>query len=232
MSIKSLLCGIAGDYELFGIPVCFIQESEEPSSPWIKVASLITHPHIYTLFHEMGHALAFRLLSGKTPDVNIFLSNAPFVIGGQIDTPLFFPQQSLKSWQWCVIEAAGPITGIAFSQARLLVAKIFAKYLPKLALISQFLELASTYSIWYEQMTVFHSILEGDDGDFGRIQKRGKIPLLLAMAAFVSQQALTAFFGRKILLATTIPSAYTMTVLILAKMISAIRKNSSTSDLH
>src|SRR5580700_9061983 len=130
--LKSILFGCEGSYNIFGMPVKF--ESELPShlappgleradlisqlarksinnvSSWvIQGYTLVAQVWAHTFVHEMSHALAYKILTGKNAEV--YLYRGGFVCGRTVYPP---EGVNLVDWERTIINIAGPLGNIAF----------------------------------------------------------------------------------------------------------------------
>jgi hypothetical protein len=200
--LKSILFGCEGSYNIFGTQVEF--ESELPSHlipPNLKGVGLIsqlafkcvqsnafrwvTQGYAHVFVHEMSHALAFKILTGKNSKVIFFTK---LLLGRNIWPP---EVENLVDWKRTVINVAGPMGNIAFSTCKLIAATALKSYL----YWPVSLALGSGAVIWIsgELFYAYVSASKNDTGDFGCIARRSNTHLALASTVIVNQLALGTF---------------------------------------
>lgn len=205
--LKSVLFGDEGAYNIFGIQVKF--ENEVPSHyslVSLEGAGLISkmalkclssdafrwitqgYAHVFT--HEMGHALACKLLTNQNSTVHVIKSTCE---GGTT-----FPSGlvNMADWKKTIVDVSGPFGNIAFSSCKLLAATSLKNYLSWPIALT----LGSGGVIWIsgELLYAYVSASNRNAGDFGKIAGRGDTHLALASAALVSQAALGIFAAIKL----------------------------------
>lgn len=210
--IKSIILGSEGAYNLFGTKINF-EKSDAPIYSFaastlnsnyssMKVAHFadrclnsqsfiwITQGSAHTLAHELGHAMAAKLILGVNSEIKI-CSDA--CLG---ETTLPSKYDFASRWKRTFIEVAGPMSNIAFSNCKLIAAALLTNSVSwPVTLV-----LGSTAAIWIagELYYAGTSALAKDHGDFGSIARRGKVPLCLASTALVSECALGLFAAYKL----------------------------------
>ena len=203
---KSVLFGYEGSYNIFGTKVKF--ENKLPSHltpPSLDGAGVvsqlafkflksnafhwITQSNLHLFVHEMSHALACKVLTGQTSEVNFFYKR-----GGYNQLP---PAVNYASdWKKTAIDIAGPMGDITLSTCKLVAATALKSYLSWPIALA----LGSGAVIWMsgELLYAYVSASKRDGGDFGCIARRGNAHLVLASAALISQCALGIFAAIKL----------------------------------
>jgi hypothetical protein len=204
--LKSLIFGSEGSYHVLGIPVDF--RKKESSDPFTTEASgidLIFKPieheagfiskladkcfnglaraYMHTAVHEMGHAIAYKLFSGDTPNIVVYSDQGS---EGYTHSQWI---NCLPAWQRNIVSAAGALGNVAFSSCELATAFALKRYCGPLALV---LGSGAAASIAQDLIYSIHSTIKQDDGDFGKIAQSNKTHLALAGAALVGECALAA----------------------------------------
>lgn len=204
--IKSVMFGSEGSYSFFGIQTTFEKSTPADFSNDFRGASLIsyaanvcinsqvfrytTQGYLHVFVHEMGHALSYKLLTGKNSIIRIFQKTCTGTT--QHSIPLYrFPK-----WKVTIIGVTGPIGNIAFSTCKLLAAIAFKNFLTLPIAVT--LGVGSVIWISGELLYAFTSAINKDSGDFHQISYMGKPYLALASAALISQAALSIFVAIKL----------------------------------
>lgn len=129
--IKSLIFGSNGTYNVFGIPVEFIDLSNKNAGKEDKISKYAKHvifqPHIHSFVHEMGHVLAHRVLLNKNPPPRVRIYNE----GG---TTSYSNKPPISSMHKSLITAAGPVVGMTFASCRLLAGLASSRYILSISL--------------------------------------------------------------------------------------------------
>lgn len=175
MSIKIRFSELNIDYDLrngggpIGAVAHFILSS--------KIFNLLTLGWLHTLVHEMGHAVAYKILTGEGSTITLCYNScygSTAHDGSAVNSPI------KETW----ILLSGPLANIIFSSV--LIVGIFAltQYLPMAKEVSLGLRIAITANgaIWMigELFYAAVSVSQKDDGDFGRIAKEHWLHLTLS----------------------------------------------------
>jgi hypothetical protein len=184
--IKSLFMGSPGAYDVGGVKVNF-EESPRADGDKPKLLKnrfldsrlfrLVSGDALHTFVHEMGHAIAYKLIiPGCTPVVTINET------GGATQA------KNRTGWRNTVINLAGPLANMVFSGGKLAVAAAIRQgYLgTPLAIV---LGGGALCHMALELGYACASARDGD-GDFGDIANEGPKHLALASTALIGQTAL------------------------------------------
>ena len=144
-----------------------------------RIFSLLTLGHLHTLVHELGHAVAYRIITGG--DATIQLSTKS-CYGSTLFHP--GPRQS-SSWGITWIALSGPLADAIFSTLL-----IFGALAVQHSLA---LGLPAVFWMRGELLYAILSAWKEDQGDFGQIASEGWPHLLVASALLVSICALGIF---------------------------------------
>lgn len=208
--LKSILFGCEGDYHIFGFPVKFQKGAKntlplnfrmpklEGAALISQLASICMNSHTFRLItqgythvvaHEMSHALACKLLTGKNSQIYIDTTSC-------VGITEMNNRSTLAKWQDTVINLAGPMGDIAFSQCIFIALKEFKNHFSW----PIYLVLRGGAVSWIsgEILYAYSSALKRDNGDFGNIATNGKNHLLFACAAIVCQLALGVLLANKL----------------------------------
>ena len=205
--IKSMIFGSEGSYNILGTQVHFTNQASSDGQISLEGAGIVsrialaclnsntlrylTQGYSHVFIHEMGHALADRLLTHKdvdpydTPSVYISKESC----GGE-NWPTS-ASEFLPEWKKTILDVAGPMADIAFSSCKIVAATSLKNYLP----LPVTLALGGAGALWIfgELVYAYTSVLNKDGGDFSNIAERGNVHLALASTAVVSQVALAIF---------------------------------------
>ncbi|HSX37301.1 MAG TPA: M50 family metallopeptidase [Chlamydiales bacterium] len=204
--LKSVLFGDEGSYKIFGIRANF---ENEPSYPSVSLEGAgliskmaykclnsnafrwITQGYAHVFIHELGHALACKLLTNQISTIHVSKSTCA---GIATFSTVEFAHAS--DWKKTIVNVAGPLGNIAFSSCKLVAATALKNYLSWPIALA----LGSGGVIWIsgELFYACISVSNRDAGDFGRIARRGGAHLALAGTALVSQVALGIFAAIKL----------------------------------
>lgn len=208
--LKSLLFGYKGSYNIFDTRVRFENEIPRHLNFPIKnkasdktnvvsklVSNLlksntfhwITQSHLHIFAHEMGHAIACKVLTGLKSEITIIYQK------GGITQP---PPEIVDSpdWKQTIICVAGPMADGVVSTCKLVAATAFKSYLPWP--ITLVLGSSAVISMSAEILFAYASAYRKDCGDFGQIAKYGNTHLTLAGTVLIAQYALGVFLAIKL----------------------------------
>lgn len=201
--VKSVLFGSNGSYNILGMPITFKPGSTGKISNEIFISriarrilstqtgAVIMLQYAHMFVHELGHALACRLLTGVIPKVNIY---RPF--GGSCNYPDRYYSHS-SPWQKSVVNLAGPMAGVAFSTCQLVAGAALRYYItwPVAAVLIA----GGVFGMTGELMSAYVSATSRKCADFGDIRDDGgNTHLALASLALVAQCALGVFAAIKL----------------------------------
>lgn len=158
---------------------------------------LATQGYAHTFVHEMGHALAFKMLTNRIPVVHIDTNLCEGKTFSEFKT--FNDQNALSPTRDSLVSAAGPMADILFSNCELAAAASLISYAP-VALTPVALTIGLGAAMWTtgELFLAYISTSSGE-GDFGDIAKHGPKHLALASAALVGQCVLGLFTAYKLM---------------------------------
>lgn len=155
-----------------------------------KIFSLLTLGHLHTFVHELGHAIAHRVLTGGEATINLStsscLGSTTYHQGTRPLTPIG------ATW----IDLSGPLADIIFSVVLIIGIFAITHYVPMSQGLSLGLRIGigapAAFWIIGEFLYASVSACRGDNGDFGKIFSRGWSHLLISIAILVSICALCA----------------------------------------
>lgn len=188
--IKSVFLGSEGNYKVWGLDISFKKDypSGEKPSRLSKISDrvfgIVCQQYLYTLIHEVGHAIAYRLLENRSSKINIF-RNAD-------GEHCAFLCSSIKKQS--IALAAGSLTNTAFAGIMLTSSIALRRAFP---LLSMWYGCSAYYSIADELFNSIASAYQRDDGDFGRLVRQPLTHLAAASAAQIGLIALAHFGAYK-----------------------------------
>lgn len=204
--LNSVFFGFDGSYNIFGTKVEFC---ENPPGLSIhldgagiisrlaihcmksNVLRWITQGYTHVFVHEMSHAIAYKLLTGKNAEKILVSSSS-------CEGVVLFPQSmaDISAWKRTVISVAGSMGDISFSICKLFSAIVLKSYLPSPVTLT----LVGGALCWIsgEVLYAYVSGSKKDHGDFGHIASHGKTHLMLASTALVCQITLGIFTAIKL----------------------------------
>lgn len=209
--IKSILFGSPGLYKVGGI--C-IQYRDKENSWWCHPPSLngagyisslankclnsnalrwATQGYCHVLVHEMGHALACKLLTGRNSIITIKTDTCT----AQVHHMPALDDDDTAHWKLSVIDVSGPMADMAFSTLKIVVANALKSTVSQpVALL-----VAGGAMAWMsgELFYAYISTTQKNGGDFCRIANRGTPHLIAATTLLISQAALGVFAMTKLM---------------------------------
>lgn len=150
-----------------------------------KVFNVLTLGYVHAFIHELGHAVAYRVLSGGSATINLTTASCYGSYTRHDDA-----KRPLSSVGATWVDLSGPLANIIFSVV--LIVGIFAitYYAPMSPTLSLILRIgiAAPAAFWImgEFFYAAVSISKQDSGDFGKIASRGWAHLLVALAILVA----------------------------------------------
>lgn len=204
--LKSIVFGSEGSYTIFGTNIHFERELPSQLTPpgrpifipeiaincfQSRLFQCLSQRYIHLVAHELTHALAFKIFTGKNSNIFIFTNRSCAFTRPPTEA------NSLENWKITVSLAAGPMGNIAFSYFKLIGATALKKHLPW----PIFMVLAGSAVIWITGELIYASVsaLAKDHGDFGQIRLQGPLHLTLATITMVSELALGIILAVKLL---------------------------------
>ncbi len=203
--LKSVLFGSEGSYNILGTSVIF-EKSNAPVYAFILPEAsgvfsvftksiaymatrclnsyafrILTQGYAHTFVHEMGHALATRILTDKKPIVRIFTD---LCMGSNS-----IPDLNGVSPKACsIIYISGPMANMTFCGCKLVAAAALQSYISTPVAVG----LGTGAVIWMsgELFLAYVSASRRDYGDFGSLAQQGSRQLTLASTALIGQCAL------------------------------------------
>jgi hypothetical protein len=153
------------------------------------VFRLMTQGYLHVLVHEMGHAIAEKLLTHRKPKVNVYTDSCTGVCLSEIQTHI--------SYRWVpyriqsIVYASGPMADVAFCIFKLVTATALRSYLstPIAAVLGASAVIWITGELGYALVSAYCR----NEGDFGNISRNGSSHLSLASIALVGEVALGIF---------------------------------------
>lgn len=197
--LKSVFLGCEGSYNILGQNVTFDAQPKGFDMPDVDGAGFIsrlamkcmsskafhrlTFGYSHVMVHEMSHALANKILTGKNSEITCFTLDCTGVAR--------YTESANKEWKNSVIAAAGPMGDIAYSSCQLAAAAALKSYISWPVALA--MGTGAAFWISGELLYAYVSAVKKDNGDFGQIVKNGKSHLAVATTAVVSELALGAF---------------------------------------
>jgi hypothetical protein len=204
MILASLLTGKPGSYKVFGFRVKFEKKTTFDTSMnygriffvghvarfcmQSRVFRYITLSYLHVFVHEMGHALAHKILTGKFTTITVFQDTCTGMNESNSNRPL-------PKWKNSIIFAAGPVVSVAFSSLKLIAATaLVSQVSPPVACV-----VGAGAVVWMTGELLYAAIssLEGK-GDFGAIARISDAHFCLATLTLITECALGIFFAIKL----------------------------------
>lgn len=207
--IKSIFIGSEGSYNVCGIDVIFANHealendienpsvkdsSEDPNAAHAQMEQnrffnsrlycFISQATLHSFVHEMGHALAYKLLLTVDPKIEIF-KRISFGCSAGRTSAMIPTSLSKASWKLTLINLSGPFVSIAFSTSKIVAANLLENSLPRPITLT--LKIGAGLSIVHEALG---STLVKNDGDFRKIRQRSSLHLTFAIFLLISQCSL------------------------------------------
>jgi hypothetical protein len=197
----SLFLGSEGRYQLGGIDICF-QKSESPPYDFYesddpcamkcvgylaksclknRLFKIATFGYLHILVHELGHALAYKICSGKSSTITV---HSNFGMGETDYHHHHFKDQLLSPAAETFLDMAGPLADLIFSVALIFGAFLLQNYITPYA--TYFIAGGAGFWILGEFYYALNSALKADGGDFGKIRERSSLHLFIATAIMVA----------------------------------------------
>jgi hypothetical protein len=197
--IKSVFLGSQGSYQVLGAHVDFKEDPFCPPAPIDGVGFIsslankclnshacrwVTQGYCHVFVHEMGHALACKLLTGSDAKITIETDTCT---GLTYISPTTY--NHVPKWRQSVIDFSGPMFNVAFCTIKIVAANALKSYVPRPV---TFL-LAGGAVAWISGELLYAYVSahqKQDNADFSSIVSRGKTHLIIATTTLVGQVAL------------------------------------------
>lgn len=181
----SLLYGKSGTYRIWDIPVEFKKRGSFVDGVYktlintlLLVSDIFLLRLCYMFVHEMGHAIAAKILTGESRSVIIGNS------GGKCKRVL---GTTVSDRDCKIISAAGPLAGTLFTCTQLFLA---AMLFSSSCLVAKILYLGAVTHMLNDFWYLIHLGLMKDSGDWGKLRKKGLKSFFLAASAMTVLYAL------------------------------------------
>lgn len=148
-----------------------------------KAFRLLSFGYLHTFVHEMGHALAHKILGSQSVYIKVDVSSCCGCTGGN--------SANGSKFREFIGVIAGPVTDMAFSSIQLVAAAALRSYVG--APVAGFVAGGAIMWMTGELFYAFYSTVNQDNGDFGRISRMGILPFAAATAALVGTFAFGIF---------------------------------------
>lgn len=175
---------------------------QEPSSKLISLnsaAAILSQQYFFTFIHELGHAVAIKILQkDEHPEVTVYLE-APdasfFTLEGKIGGETTgYVENPNPNWKDSVILASGPLSECVVSGVQCVAVATIGRYLPSMLAKSMYL-----FTIAPFIGRSLNSVLCFDKrSDFSRIKKNSYRDLVIATALVAGNVFVVIALGRKI----------------------------------
>ena len=203
--IKSLLFGSEGSFHVCGFKVEFLKSQTSYYSfdthhknPVLSLLSkgaetclnsrafrILTLGYVHTFVHEMGHALAHKILTGDGAKIVIQTDTCKGVTS-------FRGCKRISKVAETIIGLSGALSDVVFSVCQIAAAWAMSCYITVPAAIA--ITIGAAVWIAGEFFYAGYSALQHDHGDFGKIAKNGPLHLTLALTPLVATVALGIIF--------------------------------------
>ncbi|MBA3958602.1 MAG: hypothetical protein H0X51_09470 [Parachlamydiaceae bacterium] len=197
--VKSVLFGSDGNYHAFGIDIQYKQNelgsnSDLGGAGCISVIAnrcfnshvfhVVTQGYLHTFIHEVGHALAGKVLYGENS--RIIICTSPIHPVNRRDESRF------KNWKETIYCLSGPLANMCFSTCKLVAAVAFRSYLslPVACIFGAGAVFWISGELLYAYVSAAGNLPEGD---FYKIARIGNVHLALSTVVLVGQAALGVF---------------------------------------
>lgn len=196
--VASLFFGCEGSYDILGTRVTFQADPEDVSSHNQNCISrffcnravyCLMGSYAHTFFHEMGHVIAARILSGVQSTVSISTNRSSLTTGRTV-----FHGRGVRmgDWRATLVFLAGPMTGVAFEIAKLALGFFV---LPVFWPVGSILIVGSIKEIFTEYVYAIRSGCgNSENGDFGIIARsQGCVHAVFAGIALITEIVIGIF---------------------------------------
>lgn len=199
--IKSLFLGSEGSYHFCGIPIAYKENSLE-ASPSLDGVGFISHmantcsnsaffrlmsqAYLHVTIHELGHSFANRFIGKGLSQIIIKTDTC----SGETQYSIYRSVDA--KWRLSAIEAAGPLSNIAFCICKLISAAAFVRVisLPIALIVGGGAIMCIAGELLYAYVSATHM---EPNGDFSKIASHGKIHLAVASSALLGSIAFGVF---------------------------------------
>lgn len=147
-----------------------------------KLFSVVTLGPLHTFIHELGHAVAWRLVSGNGSLIEMS-SNSLY---GSILFDRF--EYNVSSWKNSYVSLSGPLADVILSVALMFFSIAIKSFVPVSLIkpVQLWLVASSVFWICGELIYGAVSAIRQDNGDFGKIAKTGALHLVICGAILVT----------------------------------------------
>ncbi len=202
--LGSILFGCEGEYEILGGKVQFGKYDDDTTSPVgtkslplqiisntaraiarNQVFKVVTFGYLHVFMHTIGHALAYKILTGSPLDIEIDTDSC----GSLVDEDFKLPP--IKQF---ITSLSGPLLNMTLCSIQLVAATALCHYvgLPIAGVIAG----GSIMWICAEFAFAGCSMIK-QEGDFANISRMGILPFITSIAMLVGTSALGVFASYK-----------------------------------